>query len=232
MDIQVLASGSKGNCYRVDDGTTPILLECGIGYRDIQKATGFGVRHLKGCLVTHEHMDHAKAVAGLLRSMVPVYMSRGTKEALGIDHYDIRVVEHNQQFKVGSWTIKAFETKHDAAEPLGFLLLSSTGKKLLYATDTFYLEEKFRDVTHLMIECNYAEDILEQNFKSGSVEKSRKDRLYSSHFNLRRLKEFIRANTWTRLEEVHLIHLSDENSDAERFKREIAELTGVPVYVA
>lgn len=35
MDIQVLASSSRGNCYRIDDGTTPILLECGIPFKDL-----------------------------------------------------------------------------------------------------------------------------------------------------------------------------------------------------
>ena len=35
MQIDVLASGSKGNCYRVSDGKTSLLLEAGIAFSAI-----------------------------------------------------------------------------------------------------------------------------------------------------------------------------------------------------
>ena len=38
--------------------------------------------------------------------------------------------------------------------------------------------------------------------------------------------------THNRVEAIWLIHLSDDNSDAERFRREIMAATGKPVYVA
>lgn len=235
MDIQVIASGSKGNCYRIDDGRTPLLMECGIGFRNLQEALDFGVRNIKGCLVTHEHKDHCRAVKELLRSGVKCYMSKGTAYALGNEisrfKYNVITVEAEKQFTIGTWTIMPLETQHDAAEPLGFLLQSGK-EKLLYASDTYYLQYTFKGITHLMIECNYSEEILGQNVEDGKVSRSLKKRLYSSHFNLRRVKEFIQANNWDKLEEVYLIHLSESNSDEEQFKREIAELTGVPVYVA
>ena len=45
-------------------------------------------------------------------------------------------------------------------------------------------------------------------------------------------QDFLRANDLSRVKEIHLLHLSDENSNAERFKREIQEISGKPVYVA
>ncbi|HDB8933588.1 TPA: hypothetical protein O7L22_002822, partial [Staphylococcus aureus] len=41
----------------------------------------------------------------------------------------------------------------------------------------------------------------------------------------------LKANDLTRLEEIHLIHLSSQNSNAKYIKREIQKVTGVPVYV-
>ena len=70
-----LASSSKGNAYVVSDGDTTLLLECGLTFKELQKRLGYQVSGLTACLVSHEHQDHAKAAAQLLKHGVPVYMS-------------------------------------------------------------------------------------------------------------------------------------------------------------
>ena len=233
MDIKVLASGSAGNCYRVSDGSTSLLLECGISVKQIRRGLGFGLTNVAACLVSHEHQDHAKAVADVLRAGVEVYTSPGTIKALGLEHHRLRPVRAKETFKVGTWTVRAFETQHDAQEPLGFLLHSRTSnERLLYATDTYYIRYKFPGLTHIMVECNYAADILEANVKRGSVPEVLKKRLLTSHFSLDNVKEFLKANDLSQVREIWLLHLSDGNSDAERFKREVQALTGRPVYIA
>lgn len=37
MEIKTLASGSTGNAYLVGDGTTTLLLECGISMRELMR---------------------------------------------------------------------------------------------------------------------------------------------------------------------------------------------------
>jgi phosphoribosyl 1,2-cyclic phosphodiesterase len=233
MDIRVLASGSAGNCYCVSDGSTSLLLECGISVKQIRRGLGFGLTNVAACLVSHEHQDHAKAVADVLRAGVEVYTSPGTIKALGLEHHRLRPVRAKETFKVGTWTVRAFETQHDAQEPLGFLLHSqASNERLLYATDTYYIRYKFPGLTHIMVECNYAADILEANVKRGSVPEVLKKRLLTSHFSLDNVKEFLKANDLSQVREIWLLHLSDGNSDAERFKREVQALTGRPVYIA
>jgi phosphoribosyl 1,2-cyclic phosphodiesterase len=233
MDIKVLASGSKGNCYWITDGTTPLLLECGISTREVRERIGFRLTEIAACLVSHEHQDHAKAAADVLRAGVEVYTSPGTIKALGLEHHRLRPVRAKETFKVGTWTVRAFETQHDCAEPLGFLLHSrASNERLLYATDTYYIRYKFPGLTHIMVECNYAKDILYENVKRGAVPEVLKNRLLTSHFSLENVKEFLKANDLSRVQEIWLLHLSDSNSDAERFKREVMEITGKPVYIA
>ena len=53
-----------------------------------------------------------------------------------------------------------------------------------------------------------------------------------SHMSLENCKELLRANDLSKVKEIHLLHLSDENSVEDQFKKEIAALTGLPVYVA
>ena len=233
MDIRVLASGSAGNCYCVSDGSTSLLLECGISVKQIRRGLGFGLTNVAACLVSHEHQDHAKAVADVLRAGVEVYTSPGTIKALGLEHHRLRPVRAKETFKVGTWTVRAFETQHDAQEPLGFLLHSrASNERLLYATDTYYIRYKFPGLTHIMVECNYAADILEANVKRGSVPEVLKKRLLTSHFSLENVKEFLKANDLSQVREIWLLHLSDGNSDEERFKQEVMQLTGKPTYIA
>jgi phosphoribosyl 1,2-cyclic phosphodiesterase len=232
IEITSLASGSSGNCYRVTDGSTPLLLECGIPWKWIQQGLDFQTSEVAGCLISHEHLDHCKAVKEVTKAGIDCYMSEGTRAALGIDGHRVWTVKAKAHFKVGTWTFLPFGTQHDVAEPLGFLLGNTAGDKLLYATDTFYVRYRFNGLTHIMCECNYSMDILQENVAAGLVPTELKNRLMKSHFSLANVKEFLRANDLSRVQEIWLIHLSDGNSDAARFKREIQELTGKMVYVA
>ena len=232
IDITVLASGSRGNCYHITDGSTPLLLECGISYKEIQKGLNFRIAEIASCLISHEHKDHCKAVRDMMKAGIDCYMSQGTADALSISGHRLHIVRAKQQFRIGTWTILPFETQHDAAEPLGFLLANQYGEKLLYATDTFYIRYRFKALTHLMLECNYSLDILKANVEAGTVDVSLKNRILKSHMSLETLKGFLKANDLSRVEQIWLLHVSDGNSDAERFRREIQELTGKMVFIA
>jgi phosphoribosyl 1,2-cyclic phosphodiesterase len=232
IEIQALASSSKGNCYRITDSRTSLLLECGIRYKDIQRGLNFRMSDIEACLVTHEHADHSKSVKEVTRAGINCYMSKGTAESINLSSHRIKPVKAKKQFTVGAWTILPFNVEHDVSEPLGFLLANQSGEKLLFATDTFYIRYKFPGLTHIMVECNYSADILQENIASGSVPAVMKKRLMRSHFSLEHVKDFLKANDLSKVQEIWLLHLSDNNSDEKRFKKEVMELTGKVVYVA
>ena len=167
-----------------------------------------------------------------MRAGIDCYMSQGTAEALELSSHRLNIIKAKQQFQLGTWTILPFDTQHDAQEPLGFLLANQAGDKLLYATDTYYIKYKFRGLTHIMVECNYSLDILRTNVEAGTVDKALKSRILKSHFSLENVKQFLKANDLSKVREIWLLHMSDGNSDAERFKREVQELTGKPTYNA
>jgi phosphoribosyl 1,2-cyclic phosphodiesterase len=78
---------------------------------------------------------------------IDCYISAGTVEALGISGHRLNIIKAKQQFRIGTWTALPFDTQHDAAEPLGFLLANQDGEKLLYATDTYFIRYRFK-VSH------------------------------------------------------------------------------------
>lgn len=227
MEINVLASGSSGNCYRVCDGKTALLLECGIPLRRIQRGLAFRMHLISGVLATHCHMDHVKAAKDIAGLGIPVYASKGTLEACRMSGYYFRPVRHKEPFKTGTFTVLPFNVEHDAPEPLGFVLKSDvTGEKLLYFTDTYYLKYRFPDINYLMAECNYSIKTMDKN-----LNQSLKERIIESHMSLETLIDMIKANNFKELKQVYLLHLSEQNSDAEMFRREIQKVTGTEVYV-
>ena len=231
MQIQVLASGSKGNCYRVEHAGASLLLEAGIPFAEIRKGIGFRVSGLDGALVSHEHGDHAKAVRDLMRVGVDCYMSAGTAEALGLDGHRLHPIRSRARFEVGPWSIVPFEAVHDAAEPLGFLITIGD-ERLAFATDTAYIRYRFPGCTRLMLEANYDLPVLKANVAAGVVNHEVKRRVLRSHMSLETLCGFLQANDLSRVKEIVLLHLSSDSSDAARFKRTIMALTGKEVRIA
>jgi phosphoribosyl 1,2-cyclic phosphodiesterase len=232
IEITPLASSSAGNAYYVTDGHTPLLLEAGVRFRDLQQALNFRTSAIAGCLISHEHGDHGKAAADVMKAGIDLYASQGTLDALGLSGHRTKPIKAKQQFQIGTWTILPFDVQHDVTEPLGFLLANRVGEKLVFATDTYYIRYRFPGLTHIMVECNYSLRILDENIAAGRVPAVMKKRLLKSHFSLENVKGFLQANDLSKVQEIWLLHLSDSNSDEAMFKREIQELTGKQVLIA
>ena len=218
MKFEALASSSAGNAYIVSDNDTRILLECGVSHNKLQKLSGFSLSEFQACLVSHEHKDHAKAVTDLISRGMAVYMSPGTADALETDA--VNLIEHMEQFNVGSLDIVPFTTFHDAAEPLGFLIKSRVdGDVLAFATDTVNLRYKFPGLNILAIEANYDKHILERCEKM--PEKVRY-RITNSHMEIDTLCDYLRSLDLSQCREIHLLHLSDATSHEGHFLNKVA----------
>lgn len=229
MEIKVLASSSRGNAYWVTDGHTPILLDCGIPFQVIRQRLDFRTSDIAGALITHEHQDHCKGIPEAMKAGIDCWTTKGTANAIGATGHRVNIVNPLQQFRLGTWSIMPFDTQHDAAEPVGYLMANQAGEKLLYATDTYYLKYRFNGLTHIMLEVNHDRDLIRDN---PDLPEEHKRRLMRSHMSLQVAKDFLKANDLSRVQEIWLIHLSDSNSDENRFKREIQALTGKIVRVA
>lgn len=238
IDIKPLASSSAGNCYTISDGTTTLLLEAGIRFKEIQIALNFKLSSLAGCLVTHDHGDHSKAMKDLIKAGVDVYASQGTFNKINLTGHRAITIKALKQFNVGTWTVLPFDVKHDAEEPVGYLLQNSIGEKLVFITDSAYSRYKFTGLTHIMLEINFIESLVnrtieeETNLENREFLMMRRARLRKSHFSLENAVEFFKANDISKVSEIHILHLSDGNSDEQLIKTTIQSVTGKPVFIA
>jgi phosphoribosyl 1,2-cyclic phosphodiesterase len=222
------ASSSKGNCYTINDGNTKLLIECGIGFKEIQHKLNFKTSDIAGCLISHSHADHSRSVQEIARAGIDLYVSWDTAEEVGITGHRVNIIEALRQFKIGTWLILPFDVIHDVST-LGFLFQNKEGEKFIYITDTAYCKYRFNGLTGIAIEVNHDREIIRHN---SELPEEHKRRLMRSHMSLQVAKEFLRANDLSRVDTIYLLHLSDGNSDEQRFKREIQALTGKLVMVA
>lgn len=226
MKLRCLGSGSSGNCYLLtaSNGET-LIIDPGVPIKEIKKALNWDISCVVGAVCTHHHADHAKAVKDL--------------ELMGI-----RVYKPYEQFPVlefnnaSDWSIQSFEltdkdrrfmhTNTDGSECIcyGFLLTHSEMGRLLYITDTELIKWRFRNVNQILVEANYSKEIIQKDNPNY-------EHVCRGHMELETTLEFLKANKGSDLRKVVLLHLSDNNSDAEMFAAKTKEVVGMAdVYVA
>lgn len=232
MKIEALASSSSGNLYRISQGGhAPILLECGIPIAKLKAKLNYKLSEVCGCLLTHSHSDHSLAASDILKCGVPLYASQGTVDALSLSGHNLHIVEVKQPgqpgkwFFVGDWSCLAFPTVHDTVGSCGFIV-KCDDEALVFATDTQYVHDRFNGLTHVLIECNWSFETLDPD-----LEPFRKKRLLATHMGLHETKRFLESNDLSKVQEIHLIHLSSGNGDGPYFRDEIQKLTGIPTYL-
>jgi hypothetical protein len=228
MDIKILASGSSGNAYLIGDGRTRLLLDAGIPFKRIQIGCGFKTSSIDACLVTHRHGDHAAAIPKLLQRGITVYSNA---DVAGL-HEGVQELAALKEHSIGTFRILPFEAEHDV-HCYGYQVTSAaTGEKLVYITDSAYVRYTFTGLTHIMIEANYAQDIIIDNVRDERVPLSLAARVIETHMSIETLLDLLRSNDMSKVRQIYLLHLSDNNSDAEAFKKMVQQETGAEVYIA
>lgn len=233
MRLYVAGSSSSGNCYLLYDEKEILILECGVPFKSINSLPFFDLEKVVGCVISHEHGDHAGRINEFLDYGIDCRASSGTISALRLTGKRLPLmIEEGACFMAGSFSVAPFKVAHDANEPLGFLIDHPDTGSILFATDTYMLHYRFLDLRHVMIECNYDRSILDRNLAEGRINKSRRDRTLLSHMDLDTCLTTLKANDLSKVDNIILLHLSDDNSDEALFREKVREVTQRPTFVA
>jgi len=141
------------------------------------------------------------------------------------------IAEIKKRYTFGNFKVMPFPACHDVP-CIGFLIQHPECGRVMFLTDSFMCEYTFPGLNQVMIECNYSDARLIQAINEGRTKLSQRDRLMTSHLELEGCKGILKANDLSKVSNVVLLHLSDNNSDEEQFVTAIQGLTGKAVYAA
>lgn len=127
----------------------------------------------------------------------------------------------------GGFVVKSFPLVHDIA-CYGFCVVEPSMGSLIYASDTEYVKWRFKNANHILVEANYAKELL----CDVDTESAKRDHVLTGHMEIETTCEFLKANNNPTLRNVVLCHLSRSNADAEQFKAKAQKVVNCPVYVA
>lgn len=233
MKLRIIGTGSKGNAYILGNENEALLIEAGVNIKEIKQALDFDYSKVVGCIVTHEHLDHCKSANDLMRLGIDVYTGAKTHQKINGDViHRAMPIASRETIKLGNFKIMAFDVKHDAVEPLGFLIEHPDCGKVLFLTDTYYCKYTFPGLNNIIIEANYSKEIIDKKYGPDSEKEFLRNRILKSHFSLANCKDMLKANDLRQVNNIVLIHLSDSNSDEKQFHKEVSELTNKNVHVA
>ena len=233
MELKVLNSGSKGNCYvlHAANGET-LMIECGLPFKEIMCGIGFNVNSIVGCLVSHRHNDPSFALHDVLKYGIKVLAIEDVFAAKNVKNRAFcKTIEPMHGYIVGSFKVFVLNMAHDVP-CVGFIIDHAEMGRLFFSTDTMMVEYRLPNLNHILIEANYADEILQENIDNGIVPAAMRERLLRSHMELQTCKAALAANDLSGVNEIVLLHLSGNNSDPKDFKKQVEEATGKPVYVA
>jgi len=230
MMVTSLNSGSNANCYYVGCGEEAILIDAGLSCRETEKRMAnlsLSMSSVKAIFISHEHSDHIRGLAKLsTKHNLPVYITTSTLKKCSVFLQDefVKPLIAEKPVKIGGLTIFPFAKKHDAIDPLSFMI-EANGVRVSVITDIGVACERvvhyFSQSHAAFLEANYDEEML----ANGNYPYYLKRRIsggYGHLSNSLALQLFVNHKS-SYLSHIFLSHLSKDNNCPERVNKLFTE---------
>lgn len=222
MRIVPICSSSKGNSTFIGEKSRGIVIDVGCSCKALCNGlalAGTDVASVKAILITHEHTDHVNGLAQVTKRFnIPVYAPPLTLEYI-ISHRlvsstaELHTIDELYSVPIDA-EITAFETPHDSAESVGYVL-DFGGRKIGFCTDLGAVTETVRSSVlgceAVVLESNYDISMLSAN---PHYPPTLKRRIAGDHGHLSNIASGEFASELVKSGTKHFIlgHLSQENN--------------------
>lgn len=236
-------SGSSGNCYLLYTETCKIMIDVGLGVRNLKKEfkdNNIDMNDIKYILLTHDHADHIKSVGSMSYGFnIPVYATSKVHEGVNRNYCvhrkiplgNIKYIEKGVTFHLDDFAITPFGVPHDSRDNVGYKIVYGDITFCLI-TDAGYVTEEMSqavsDANYLVLESNHDKEMLE----SGPYSDFLKQRISGpgGHLNNNECAKLLVESSTPKLKHVWLCHLSDENNHPELARKTVeTELRNVGI---
>jgi phosphoribosyl 1,2-cyclic phosphodiesterase len=223
LRFRVVGSGSSGNATLIECGPDRVLLDAGLGPRDLAErllSAGVDPASIAAIILSHEHSDHSRGAASFSRKWgVRLCGTRGTYAAAGLGAEEIAgydVLEPGVTRVFGSLSVLGIPVPHDAAGPVAFVV-SAGRARLGHATDLGHvsatLVDAFVGCGAVLMESNYDPGML----RDGPYPWSLKERILSpvGHLANGDVARYLAKGLPPSCSDFVLAHLSQKNNHPE-----------------
>lgn len=216
--IEVIATGSSGNCTLLTDSNTGkiLVMDCGVPAPPRLK-----YEKIAGVCITHSHSDHVHNLFDY--KMKDVYGTeeeltspRVSKIGLQKPHY----IKSCEQFRVGPFNVTSYPAYHDTPNPVHYLI-STEDDMIWYGCDAYKYDEMTIGTASccrkILLDCNYDEGLMDEDeFKIRSYSGELKERII---FNGHASNQYIRKAFNDVKDKLVLLHTSENYNDKEAIQK-------------
>lgn len=176
LHIWSLYSGSTGNAFLIRAGEVQFLIDAGKSARSLigaLAACGTSPDRLCAIFLTHEHVDHTKALPNLLKKYpLPVHLPRSCADRLAQEEPVAPLLRphppvHTETLGQGV-TVTSFPTPHDSRGSVGYRIVIPTDGGIFrigFATDIGFVspavEKGLTGCQAVILESNHDPEMLE-----------------------------------------------------------------------
>ena len=216
--FKTISSGSTGNCYVLECSEESIIIELGVSWKEILRGIDYDLKKVKGCLVSHLHLDHSKSIKNAIASGLDVF---SCNEVATI-HPSAKVLEKRKKTEIGGFKVQPIPLEH-SCECYGFLIEHDEFGRLVFCTDCKKIPYRFKKINHFIVESNYSKDLIIEHMCDDKFNASASE----NHLEINDTLEFLINNYSSEAMNVLLIHLSSGNADGNLFTTMVKEQTAI-----
>ena len=158
-----------------------------------------------------------------MKYQLPVYSCQDVSDKFN----GVIPLQCGKKYRIGDFTVQPISVEHNV-ENYSFVIDHPETGRCVYVTDCVRFPYRLRKANHWLLEANYSNEIVIDNMMNGYEIRSQNQ----YHMELEDTIECIKNNMSSELNNVVLVHLSNNQSDEQMFAKKVYEEIGIKPFVA